>query len=533
MPGAGDHQDRRRRAVRQVMRARDQRQWATEHYRSARKQRLVAMQATWRARSRVFGRFGPVVAMAEDVEDAIGDLGLALVEAAPDALVMANEGGQILLVNRQTELLFGYDRDELVGQPIEVLLPERYRQLHRAHRTRYRVEPTVRAMGAGLQLHGLRKDGAEFPVEISLSPLVAPGGVRVVAAVRDMSERALAEARVREVQRVLDATRDAVLMFDPDTLVFAYVNQGAIDQLGYSRDELLTMTPLHIKPALTEAAYRELMASVAPGQSYTYTTVHRRKDGDDIDVEAVLVRPPEQQGREGWLVSIARDISDRLAAEQRAHAAERYAAVLEDRQRIARDLHDQVIQRLFAAGLGLSGMAAAAQDAAEGQRLNQVVDDLDDTIRQLRASIFQLSRLPASASLRATVIDVCRGERAALGFDPSVRFEGPVDTVGTDLMEDVVAVLREALSNAARHARANAVDVTLTAGRDFTMTVVDDGVGPPDGTEPIGNGIDNMHARSAALGGTFTLRAGEPSGTVLVWQVPLVEAALAAAQPTP
>lgn len=254
-------------------------------------------------------------------------------------------------------------------------------------------------------------------------------GLRVIAAVRDISERVLAEARMREVQGVLDATRDAVLVFDPDTLVFAYVNQGAIDQLGYSRDELLTMTPLHIKPALTEAAYRELMASVAPGESHTYTTVHRRKDGDDMQVEAVLVRAPDQPGGEGWLVSIARDITERLEAEDRAHTAERQVVVLEDRQRIARDLHDLVIQRLFASGLGLSGIAAAVGDPALAQRLNATIDDLDETIRQLRVSIFELNQPSASTSLRATLLDVCRGERAALGFDPGVRFEGPIDSV--------------------------------------------------------------------------------------------------------
>ncbi len=321
-----------------------------------------------------------------------------ILEAAPDGFVIVDVHGTIVLANLQTEALFGYTRDELVGLPVEELLPTSVRSRHHEHRAAYTADPHTRPMGMGIDLVGLRKDGVEFPVEVSLSPLDED---RTIAVVRDVTER-----------------RDA--------------------------DQLLRAT------------------------------------------------------------------------EENVH-------LLEERDRIARDLHDHVIQRLFAAGMSLEGTVSRS-DPDVGDRISRVVDDLDDTIRQLRSVIFDLQdREHTRSGLRAQLLRVAADARPTLGFDARVRFDGPIDTMGGPVAEHAVAVLREGLANVARHARATSVDVRVAAVPDeLRIEVVDDGVGiDPGGARSDGHGLANLEARAIALGGSCAIGAGADGGTTLDWRIPL------------
>jgi signal transduction histidine kinase len=204
--------------------------------------------------------------------------------------------------------------------------------------------------------------------------------------------------------------------------------------------------------------------------------------------------------------------------------------LLEDRDRIARDLHDHVIQRLFAAGLAVESVAARRGSDETSLRLRRVVTELDETIRQIRTSIFQL-RGPMTAEVgttRSAVLSVVSELGPVLGFEPRVTFAGPVDLAAPDAsVDDLIAALREALTNVARHAKARCVDVAVEATTDsLVLEVTDDGVGVRDGSR--WSGLANLRARAEHHGGTFTIGPiAEPpmdnyrQGTLLRWTIPL------------
>ncbi|MEU3844373.1 GAF domain-containing sensor histidine kinase [Streptomyces sp. NPDC028635] len=208
-------------------------------------------------------------------------------------------------------------------------------------------------------------------------------------------------------------------------------------------------------------------------------------------------------------------------AERRRDAEE--IAVLKDRDRIARDLHDLAIQRLFATGMTLQSAGRFIEHPEAGERVVRAVDDLDETIKIIRSTIFGLRAREADhgSGLRARAVRTAGDAVPALGFAPSLRMEGLLDThVPREIADQVVAVLSEALTNVGRHARADRADVVLeTDGREVRLTVTDNGVGiPPEGRR---SGLRNMAERAEQLGGTLGWRAAESGGTQLEWRVPL------------
>jgi len=261
--------------------------------------------------------------------------------------------------------------------------------------------------------------------------------------------------------------------------------------------QLTPVGPMMALPLLgTQGSRGAVLVARVPGR-------HRFNEAD-LDIATTFAQH----------AAVALELADARADQQRM-------MLLEDRDRIARDLHDHVIQRLFAAGLGVQSVAASAGSDSGAGRLNTIVDDLDETIRQVRTTIFELRGplTPQPSTVRSQVVDVIDEVVPMLGFSPALRFTGPVDTVVPDeVAGDLIAVVREALSNIARHAHASAAAVEVTATpAQLTVDVTDNGVGI--GESKRRSGLANLARRAERYGGSLTLPDHE--GTQLRWTIPL------------
>ena len=229
---------------------------------------------------------------------------------------------------------------------------------------------------------------------------------------------------------------------------------------------------------------------------------------------------------EGLVVGLAA-VAGVAIENARLHARVRDVAVIEDRERIARDLHDTVIQQLYATGMSLTAALRLTEKPAVMDRLKQSIDDLDRTMRSIRSTIFALEAGDRGTDgLRADILRLVSRADNTLGFAPRLIFDGLVDTaVPEGIADHLLAALRETLSNVAKHAAARRVDVEVTVGRGWVQLVtLDDGIGVPEEPRHAGSGLRNLAERAEALGGEFTVSRRADRGTAATWRVPLAAA---------
>ncbi|MGB7130568.1 MAG: PAS domain S-box protein, partial [Candidatus Sulfotelmatobacter sp.] len=230
-------------------------------------------------------------------------------ETLPDAILAVNRDGLILQVNSQVEELFGYGRGQLVGKPVEMLVPARFREQHTAHRAAFAAHPKTRRMGAGLELYGKRRNGSEFPVEISLSPVSVNGGVIVLSAIRDITDRKRIELELRRAHEelaqrtaeqigeyrarlasIVDSSEDAIFVKSLDGTITSW-NRGAERIYGYTAEEILGKNISMLVPGDRPDEIPEILKKVARGESIEhYESMRVTKDGRRLNV-SISVAP--------------------------------------------------------------------------------------------------------------------------------------------------------------------------------------------------------------------------------------------------
>jgi PAS domain S-box-containing protein len=322
--------------------------------------------------------------------------------------------------------------------------------------------------------------------------------------------------RLAELTRILDAMPGMIAYWDQDARN-RFANDAYLDWFGVAPGQMFGM---HISELLGPRLYElnlPYIEGVLAGEAQSFERALMNTRGETRDVQAYYVPSFVDGERSGFFVMV-HDISPRVRAERALQESVRQVALLEERQRIAGDLHDFVIQRLFAAGLELSAVQRGAADAEK--RIDSAAEGVDDAIRELRKAIYSLRELMTPTQVPASIDKILGNAARALGYVPTMTYTGSLENVTPEIVNELLAVLNEALSNVARHAGATRVDVTLACTEDqLLLQVADDGRGLTHVERR--SGLANMRHRAESLGGTFRLVENVPKGTVVEWMVPI------------
>lgn len=468
-----------------------------------------------------------------------------LLDAIADGLLVCDSAGTIVALNRRIVEISGHRASDLIGQSVELLVPASSRDQHERHRAGFaRSGSPTRPMGTGQDTRLLTKGGSTVPVDIALSPLTIDSRSFVVAAIRDATARIRKEQSLLAVTAVTDAilkgwpARDIHLLVCEQAVEFANASLAFVavrdeDGVDYVVEAAAGPGGTGLQGLVLRDRFWDGANEIETRRIVAGTFKHLRQSVDR-PLGPIAVFPLPEGQRLGFLV-IAREGDQPAIGEESLDALDTFAsqaglafaygrrlralAVAGDRDRIARDLHDLIIQRLFGAGLSLQVAAQIFGDPDLSHRLQEVMASLDAAIAELRRSIFDLERKdrPGFAERVRTAVEEVLADQQ---IESRVRVEDASPPPHEDKVAHLLATLREALTNTRRHASASNVEVTVAIGTDLILRVRDDGTGIRDDAV-MGHGLSNMAKRAWQLGGDLEVTNSCRGGLQLEWRVPL------------
>jgi PAS domain S-box-containing protein len=492
----------------------------------------------------------------------------AIVQSSLDAILAITVDGRISSWNAGAVRTLGYAADDVIGTHVSSLIPPdaspRFEEQLDAARRNDPAPP--------VDAEWLTRSGQRLPTAVSVSPMVDTAGTLTGFSLllRDITERTRAESELRRLlevserqarwQEISAEIRLAVLAGEPLNQILQLVADRMLELMGAS-GVALVRGPGDVVVASSG------LASPLRGRQVILPDTSARAEGGSPKLHVVgrdAVAAPLNDAFSGRLLTVVpvhgggrhravlvcdeRPSSDHFSSDEDAGVAtsmaEQAALAIEldqaredrerlllsdERERIARDLHDHAVQSLFAVGLSLQSIAPLVENHRAVERVEEAVDSIDSTIKQIRTAIFTLSTPTIrDAGMRSELMRLVAQAARSLGFDPAVSFDGPIDTVPDDIGAQVLAVVQEGLSNIARHAHAGraSVDVALSPSQ-CQVLIVDDGVGfdsrgaGTDAGTDAGSGLRNLRSRAENLQGRLAVTTGSGQGTRVDWSVPI------------
>jgi len=441
----------------------------------------------------------------------------SILEAIPDALVAVNRQGVIIQVNSQTETLFAYTRDELIGQKVEMLVPERQRAGHGQHRADYHQHPKIRRMGSGLDLYGRRRDGSEFPVEISLSPIGTDGGTIVLSAIRDISDRKHIENELRraheELDRrktrelrdsqnrlalIVDSSQDAIIGKNLDGII-THWNKGAEHMYGYTSQEMIGRPVSTLSPSDRTNEIPGILEKIRRGERVEYfESVRVTKDGRRVNVSISVSPIYDAEGRVVGASAIARNITAQKKIEDQLRQSQKMEAVGRLAGGVAHDFNNLLgivtacseLLRTRVGGENLEYLDNIREAAKRGAALTrqllafsrrqpveaQVLDwnerlkEVSKLLRPLMGDDVEIAVLPRSAT---AIVEADAGQLDQIAVNLAVNARDAMPHGGKLIIETGVFDFDEGFAR--EHP-------PMVAGRYVMLAISDNGVGMSEAT---------------------------------------------------
>jgi PAS domain S-box-containing protein len=459
-----------------------------------------------------------------------------LLDSAMDAVITTDEQQNIVLYNRAAEGIFGWTAAEMKGQPLERLIPSRYRGAHAGHVARFGATGvTSRRMGGRNVVYGLRADGQEFPIDASISQLDTPNGKVYTVILRDVTERVQAEQeQQRMAQRLsglLDSAMDGIITVDEEEKIVLY-NRAAEKIFGWPGAQVMgrpldLLLPERFRAAHHEHILRFAATGVTSRRMGASAVIYGlRASGEEFPMDASISQLDTAEGK--LFTVILRDVTERVRAQEdlASFAAQASAIREQEKSRVARELHDELAQSLTALKMDAIWARDHLRGDTEGARAK-----LEEMLAMLDASVAATRRI--AADLRPLVLDDLglvpaiewlvqnfaqrTGVACELDVDDELELEEPYATA-------VFRIVQESLANVAKHAQARQVKVAVArVPGEIRLSVADDGVGfdPSAARKPNSLGLAGLRERAQLVRGAFSVRSQPGRGTTVEALIPV------------